>query len=77
MEVPIKIDDGEPSWWVWITHEITPDCLEEVSRIDNENYVIISEENVVDGISNFIARCILEHPESKVYSLNYGCLACN
>ncbi|KAJ8498577.1 hypothetical protein OPV22_009129 [Ensete ventricosum] len=68
VEVPIKIDDAEPSWWVWITHEITPDCLEEVSRIDNENYVIISEENVIDGISNFIARCILEHPKSKILS---------
>ncbi|KAG6516287.1 uncharacterized protein LOC121971706 [Zingiber officinale] len=65
-EVAIKVGDAEPSWWVWVVHEITPDCLEEISGIDNENYVIISEENVVDGISNYIARCIIEHPDSKI-----------
>ncbi|WOL18504.1 hypothetical protein Cni_G27301 [Canna indica] len=65
-EVPIQVDDGEVCWWIWITHETTPECLEEISGIDNENYVIISEENVVDGISDFVARCILEHPKSKV-----------
>ncbi|XP_026663877.2 uncharacterized protein LOC113463307 isoform X3 [Phoenix dactylifera] len=42
------------------------DCLEEVSGIDNESYVIISEENVVEGIAHFIASCILENPKSKV-----------
>ncbi|XP_026663875.2 uncharacterized protein LOC113463307 isoform X1 [Phoenix dactylifera] len=46
--------------------EIVPDCLEEVSGIDNESYVIISEENVVEGIAHFIASCILENPKSKV-----------
>ncbi|WOK93419.1 hypothetical protein Cni_G02116 [Canna indica] len=66
MEIMINVDDGEPSWWVWVAHEIPPDCLEEVSGIDNENYVIISEENVIDGISNFIAICILEHHKYKV-----------
>lgn len=63
----IDVDHGEPSWWVWVTHDIVPDCLEEVSGIDNENYVIISEENVVDGVAYFIARCILENPKSKVW----------
>ncbi|EHA8588545.1 putative Dihydrodipicolinate synthase [Cocos nucifera] len=65
VEIMIDVDHGEPSWWVWVTHEIDPNCLEEVSGIDNENYVIISEENVVEGIAHFIARCILENPKSK------------
>ncbi|XP_008782239.1 uncharacterized protein LOC103701827 [Phoenix dactylifera] len=66
VEIMVDVDHGEPTWWVWVTNDIVPDCLEEVSGIDNENYVIISEENVVDAIAHFIARCILENPKSKV-----------
>lgn len=66
MDVPINVDDGKVSWWVWVTSEIAPKSLEEVSGIDDENYVIITEEDVVDGIANFIARCILENQKSKV-----------
>ncbi|XP_038984759.1 uncharacterized protein LOC113463307 isoform X2 [Phoenix dactylifera] len=55
-----KLPSSEP------IDEIVPDCLEEVSGIDNESYVIISEENVVEGIAHFIASCILENPKSKV-----------
>ncbi|KAJ0984487.1 hypothetical protein J5N97_002843 [Dioscorea zingiberensis] len=58
-------DQGDPSRWVWITHELTSGSSEEVSGIDDENYVIIDEENVVDGISAFIARCIIANPKSK------------
>lgn len=58
-------DHGEPSWWVLVSQDVDPDSLEEVSEIDNENYIVVSEENVVDGIANFIARSILENPKSK------------
>nr|CAD1837551.1 unnamed protein product [Ananas comosus var. bracteatus] len=68
MDVPINVDDGKVSWWVWVTSEIAPKSLEEVSGIDDENYVIITEEDVVDGIANFIARCILENQKSKTLS---------
>lgn len=67
-DVSINVD-GELSWWVWVTEKLDPQNLEEPSGIDNENYVIISEENVIDGIASFIARCILENPESKVHYL--------
>lgn len=66
-EVSVKLDNEETSWWVLIPQEITPEYFEEVSAIDNEEYVIINEENVVDGISDFVARCILRHPKSKVH----------
>ncbi|XP_072990760.1 uncharacterized protein [Typha latifolia] len=68
VDIPIIVDEGEPSWWVWVSHDISTNSLEEVSGIDNENYVIISEENVIDGIANFIARCILENSNSKILS---------
>ncbi|KAF3332486.1 hypothetical protein FCM35_KLT02063 [Carex littledalei] len=66
-DVSINVD-GELSWWVWVTEKLDPQILEEPSGIDNENYVIISEENVIDAIASFIARCILENPESKTLS---------
>ncbi|XP_052205516.1 uncharacterized protein LOC127810216 [Diospyros lotus] len=49
----------EQSGWVLVTNEMISANLEEDSEIDNENYVVITEEDVVDGIANFMARCIL------------------
>lgn len=68
VEVPIVIGEREPSWWVWL-----PDIanLEEPSGIDNSSYVVVTQEEVIDGIANFVARCILEDPKSKVHYRNY------
>ncbi|KAJ4730521.1 RING finger protein [Rhynchospora pubera] len=62
VEVPIVVGEKEPSWWVWL-----PDIsnLEEPSGIDNSSYVVVTQEEVIDGIANFVARCILEDPKSK------------
>lgn len=57
----------EPSWWVWVTDEKFHCNVEERSGIDNENYVIISEEHVVDGVAHFMARCILSNPKAQVH----------
>jgi len=70
-EIDLSVNvDGEPCWWMWVTKNIVPDNSEEVSGIDNENYVVISEENVIDGIAEFIAKCIHENPKSKVQGLS-------
>lgn len=66
MEVLINVGHDEPSWWVWVTNDMVPNNLEEVSEIDKENYVIVSEDSVVDGIANFMARCIISNPKSQV-----------
>ncbi|KAH6835276.1 elongation factor [Perilla frutescens var. hirtella] len=63
-EVLINIDHEEPSWWVWVSDDIVPKNTEEKSEIDNENYVIVTEEHVVDGVATFMARCILANPKS-------------
>ncbi|KAJ8618923.1 hypothetical protein MRB53_015109 [Persea americana] len=65
VEYMVNVDPEEPSWWVWVTEEMVPSNTEEWSGIDNENYVIISEEQVVDGVANFLAQCILSSPKSK------------
>lgn len=67
-DVLINGDEGNPNWWVLVKHDMDPDRMDEASGIDDENYVVISEENVVDGIATFIGRCILENPKSKMMS---------
>ncbi|KAG8097886.1 hypothetical protein GUJ93_ZPchr0013g37474 [Zizania palustris] len=42
--------------------------MEEVSGIDNENYVLVNDDDIIDGMTTFIARCILEDPKSKSIS---------
>ncbi len=66
-EILIKVDNEEPSWWVWVTDEMVPSNVEEWSGIDNENYVVVSEEHVVDGVANFMARCIMSNPKARVH----------
>ncbi|KAK6114844.1 hypothetical protein DH2020_007113 [Rehmannia glutinosa] len=61
----INVDYEEPSWWVWVSEEMVPINSEEESGIDNENYVVISEEHVVDGVVNFMSRCILANPKTQ------------
>ncbi|XP_058097194.1 uncharacterized protein LOC131242519 isoform X2 [Magnolia sinica] len=65
VETLVNVDIEEPSWWVWVTHDMVPSNTEERSGIDDESYVIITEELVVDGVANFMARCILANPKSK------------
>ncbi|KAM3730942.1 hypothetical protein ACB098_12G124900 [Castanea mollissima] len=64
-EILIKVDGEEPSWWVWVTDEMVPSNVEEWSGIDDEKYVVVSEEHVVDGVANFMARCIMSNPKAQ------------
>ncbi|KZV14121.1 hypothetical protein F511_44388 [Dorcoceras hygrometricum] len=65
VEVLVNVDSEEPSWWVWVSEEMVPSKIEEKSGIDNESYVIVSEEQVVDGVAYFMARCILANPKTQ------------
>ncbi|KAF9608435.1 hypothetical protein IFM89_009801 [Coptis chinensis] len=64
-EIVVNLGLKEPSLWVWVTHENVSPNVEELSGIDNECYVIVNEDLVVDGVANFMARCILSNPKSK------------
>ncbi|KAK9945786.1 hypothetical protein M0R45_011285 [Rubus argutus] len=64
-EILINVDQEEPSWWVWVTEDMLPGNVEERSGIDNESYVIVSEEHVVDGIADFMAKCIMSNPKAR------------
>ncbi|CAA2991673.1 uncharacterized protein LOC111402041 isoform X1 [Olea europaea subsp. europaea] len=65
MEILINVGKEEPSWWVWVTEDMVPSNAEEGSGIDNENYVVVSEEQVVDGVANFMARCLVANPKAQ------------
>lgn len=67
-ELLINMSLEEPSWWVWVTEDMVPGNFEERSGIDNENYVIISEEYVVDAVANFMARCIVSNSKAQKMS---------
>ncbi|MFS8009829.1 hypothetical protein Hanom_Chr14g01289941 [Helianthus anomalus] len=64
-EILINVGREEPSLWIWVTDEMVHGNVEEKSGIDNENYVVINQEQVVDGIANFMARCVLLNPKAK------------
>ncbi|ERM97388.1 uncharacterized protein LOC18425356 isoform X2 [Amborella trichopoda] len=63
-EYLVSVDPEKPSW-VWIMDERSPSSMEELSGIDNESYVIVSEDDIVDGIANFMAQCIILNPRSQ------------
>ncbi|XP_071735359.1 uncharacterized protein [Rutidosis leptorrhynchoides] len=64
-EIIINVGGKEPSLWIWVSDEMVRENAEEKSGIDAENYVVISQEQVVDGIANFMARCVLLNPKAK------------
>ncbi|RYQ79539.1 hypothetical protein Ahy_Scaffold5g107758 isoform A [Arachis hypogaea] len=73
-DILINVDSQQPSWWVWVTDDLEPSNSEERSGIDDESYIVISEEHVVDGVANFMARCILSNPKALMYLMNLcGC----
>ncbi|CAL8991332.1 unnamed protein product, partial [Prunus brigantina] len=41
-EILINVDHEEPSWWVWVTEDMIPGKVEDMSGIDNESYVLVS-----------------------------------
>lgn len=63
-DILINVDSKEPSWWVWVTDDTDPINIEEWSGIDDDSYLIISEEHVVEGVANFMARCIMSNPKA-------------
>lgn len=49
-----------------MTEEMVPSNVEERSGIDNDSYVVVTEEHVVDGVANFMAKCIISNPKAQV-----------
>ncbi|GJN23621.1 hypothetical protein PR202_gb11285 [Eleusine coracana subsp. coracana] len=67
-DVPDNMGNGKKGSWVFVACNTDRANLEEISGIDDENYVIVNEDDIVDGLATFVARCILEDPKSKSLS---------
>ncbi|KAI9087619.1 hypothetical protein K1719_030489 [Acacia pycnantha] len=61
----LVVDSEKLSWRVWVKDEVEPSNIEEHSGINDENYIVIGEEHVVDGFANFMAKCFLSNPKSR------------
>lgn len=66
VEVLIEMDHQEPSWWVLVTDDMVLSNVEEQSAIDNDHYIVVNEEHVVDAVAHFLAKCIMSNPKTKV-----------
>ncbi|KAL1192648.1 hypothetical protein V5N11_031700 [Cardamine amara subsp. amara] len=65
VEVLIEMDHQEPSWWVLVTDDMVPSNVEEQSAIDNDHYIVVNEEHVIDAVAHFLAKCIMSNPKAK------------
>ncbi|CAI0557731.1 unnamed protein product [Linum tenue] len=74
VEVLIKVDQEEPSRWVWVTEEMIHGNTEEHSGIDNECYVVINEDQVIDAVATFMAKCITANPKSQVSTCEFSAI---
>lgn len=59
----------DPNWWLLVDDDfLGPDKVEE-DGMDSEGYVVVNQEDFVDGIASFLAKYISAMPEAKVLIL--------
>ncbi|GLJ11740.1 hypothetical protein SUGI_0175920 [Cryptomeria japonica] len=61
----VNVNLEDPSWWLWVTDDMVPSNVVEKCGLDNEGYIVVTEEDIVDAISIFIANCIFSDPQGK------------
>eukprot|EP00245_Coleochaete_scutata_P016353 TRINITY_DN7591_c0_g1_i1.p1 TRINITY_DN7591_c0_g1~~TRINITY_DN7591_c0_g1_i1.p1 ORF type:complete len:267 (+),score=64.92 TRINITY_DN7591_c0_g1_i1:63-863(+) len=63
----VNVDVEDPSWWLWVTDKdmYGTEALEEKDHLDGGSYVLVDQEDVVDGIANFVARYLMSQPQTK------------
>lgn len=55
----------DTSLWVWVPDDMATRKVEERCGLDNEGYIIITEEDLVDGIATFISNYIVSNSQAK------------
>eukprot|EP01018_Ginkgo_biloba_P005597 Gb_00979 [translate_table: standard] len=61
----VNTNPEDPSWWLWVTDDMVPGKVEERCGLDNEGYIFVTEEDIVDGIATFLARYIVSNPQTE------------
>ncbi|KAL5210581.1 hypothetical protein ABZP36_006204 [Zizania latifolia] len=67
-DIPYTEGGEKNGSWILVACDNPGANMEEISGIDNENYVLVNDDDIIDGMTTFIARCILEDPKSKSIS---------
>lgn len=63
----VKADVDDPNWWLWLSeNDIDREPKEVQDGLGSDGYVIVTQEEIVDSISRFIARYISSVPQAKV-----------
>lgn len=55
----------DPNMWVWVPDDMATRKVEERCELDNEGYIVITEEDLVDGIATFVANYIVSNSQAK------------
>ena len=63
----VNVSLEDPSWWLWVTDDMVPSNVVEKCGLDNEGFIVVTEEDIMDAISVFIANCILSDSHGKVW----------
>jgi len=62
----VKADVDDPNWWLWLSeNDMDRETKEVQDGLGTDGYVLISQEDIVDGIASFIARYISSIPQAK------------
>eukprot|EP00249_Psilotum_nudum_P011787 c23384_g1_i1 orf=414-1235(+) len=62
----VNLNPEDPNWWMWITDGlVSSEQNEELGDLDNDGYIVVSQDDVVDGMAIFIARYISSNPQAK------------
>lgn len=64
----VKADVDDPNWWLWLSeNDMDRETKEVQDGLGSDGYVVVSQEDIVDGIASFIARYISSIPQAKVF----------
>ncbi|KAH9324695.1 hypothetical protein KI387_004873, partial [Taxus chinensis] len=64
-DILVNSDLDDASRWLWVTEDAALTKREEKSSLDGQNYIIVTEEDIVEGIALFMARIVAANPQSK------------
>lgn len=62
----VKADVDDPNWWLWLSEkDMDRETREVHDDLGTDGYVLVSQDDIVDGIASFIARYISSIPQAK------------
>lgn len=62
--------DQEAGAWLFVSDDKIAAKEEKDELGTSEGYVVITQQDIVDGVACFVARSVSSHPQSKVHSPN-------